>query len=142
MLEAIKQAQIAFDENEVPVGAVLVEDGKIIASAHNKNLTLNDPTAHAEIVVLREAALKKNSPRLDECDLYVTLEPCAMCAAAIALARVRRVYYAASDEKFGAVENGVRFFGSTSCHHRPEVYSGFSEAEAKKLLTDFFQKRR
>src|SRR3989344_2854922 len=110
MDEALKQARIAFENDEVPVGAVLVENDKIIATAFNKNLTFRDPTAHAEILVLRQAAEIKNSPRLDGCDLYVTLEPCAMCAAAISLARIKRIYYAASDKKFGAVENGARIF--------------------------------
>jgi tRNA(adenine34) deaminase len=142
MYEAINQAKIAFAKDEVPVGAVLVEEGKIIAKTYNQNLTLKDPTAHAEILALREAAKIKNSARLDGCDLYITLEPCAMCASAIALARIRRVYYAASDPKFGAVENGARIFNSSSCHHRPEIYSGISEAESQKLLRDFFKSKR
>jgi len=142
MNEALKQAKIAFENDEVPVGAVLVEHGKIIAKAFNKNLTLHDPTAHAEILVLRQAAEVKNSSRLDDCDLYVTLEPCAMCAAAISLARIKRIYYAASDKKFGAVENGARIFHSSSCHHQPEIYSGISEKESQKLLQDFFRLKR
>lgn len=142
MEEALHQAQIAFEKDEVPVGAVIVENGKIIAAAHNYNLHLKDPTAHAEILALREAAQIKNSARLDDCDLYVTLEPCAMCAAAISLARIRRVYYAASDEKFGAVENGTRFFSSPTCHHKPESYSGIQEEEAKKILVSFFKSKR
>lgn len=142
MAEALRQAKTAFEKDEVPVGAVIVEDGKIIASSYNQNRTSIDPTAHAEILVLREAAQKKNSHRLDECDLYVTLEPCAMCAAAISLARIRNVYYACDDKKFGAVENGVRFYGSTSCLHQPQVYSGISEAKSQELLQEFFKKKR
>ena len=139
---AMNQAQIAFKKDEVPVGAVIVENGKIIASAYNCNLTKKDPTAHAEILTLRKAAKIKGTSRLDGCDLYVTLEPCAMCAAAIALARIRRVYYAASDLKFGAVENGARIFASSSCFHQPEIYSGILEEESKKLLQDFFKSKR
>lgn len=142
MEEALKQARIAFEKDEVPVGAVIVENGKIIATSHNQNLILKDPTAHAEILVMRKAAKIKDSARLDGCDLYVTLEPCAMCASAIALARISRVYYAASDIKFGAVENGVRIFSSTSCHHKPEIYSGISEEESKKLMQSFFRNKR
>ena len=142
MKEALKQAKIAFEKDEVPVGAVIVENGKIITTSHNQNLILKDPTAHAEILVMREAAKIKDSARLDGCDLYVTLEPCAMCASAIALARIRRVYYAASDIKFGAVENGARIFSSTSCHHKPEIYSGISEEESKELMQSFFRNKR
>ncbi len=142
MSAALEQARIAFEKDEVPVGAVLVENGKIIASSYNQNIFLNDPTAHAEILVLRQAAEIKKTPRLDDCDLYVTLEPCAMCAAAIALARVKRIYYAASDEKFGAVENGARIFNSSSCHHKPEIYSGIAEEDSKKLLQNFFKMKR
>jgi len=142
MKEALKQARIAFEKDEVPVGAVIVENGKIIAKSHNQNLILKDPAAHAEILVMREAAKIKDSARLDGCDLYVTLEPCAMCASAIALARIRRIYYAASDIKFGAVENGARIFSSTSCHHKPEIYSGISEEESKELMKSFFRNKR
>jgi tRNA(Arg) A34 adenosine deaminase TadA len=142
MKEALNQAFIAFEKDEVPVGAVIVENGKIIAASHNQNLNLSDPTAHAEILVLRQAAKIKNSSRLDECDIYVTLEPCSMCASAISLARIKRVYYAASDQKFGAVENGVRVFSGSSCHHKPEVYSGIFEEESKKMLQDFFKSKR
>ncbi len=142
MEEALKQARIAFEKDEVPVGAVIVENGKIIATSHNQNLILKDPTAHAEILVMRKAAKIKDSARLDGCDLYVTLEPCAMCASTIALARIKRVYYAASDIKFGAVENGVRIFSSASCHHKPEIYSGISEEESKKLMQSFFRNKR
>ena len=139
---AYEQAALAASEDEIPVGAVIVENGKIIASNHNQNRTNIDPTAHAEIMVLREASLKKNSHRLDDCDLYVTLEPCAMCAAAISLARIRNVYYACDDKKFGAVENGIRFFKSASCLHEPQVYSGISESESKEILQAFFAKLR
>jgi tRNA(adenine34) deaminase len=142
MKEALKQARIAFEKDEVPVGAAIVENGKIIAKSHNQNLILKDPTAHAEILVMREAAKIKDSARLDGCDLYVTLEPCAMCASAIALARIRRIYYAASDVKFGAVENGARIFSSTSCHHKPEIYSGISEEESRELMQSFFRNKR
>ena len=142
MEEALAQAKLAFKKDEVPVGAVIVENGKIIASAHNYNLHLKDPTAHAEILALRCAAKIKNSSRLDDCDLYVTLEPCAMCASAIALARIRRVYYAASDKKFGAVENGAKIFSSSSCFHKPEIYSGIQEEDAKELLIKFFKSKR
>lgn len=142
MEEALKQAKLAFKKDEVPVGAIIVENGQIIATSHNQNISLSDPTAHAEILALRQASSLKNSHRLDGCDLYVTLEPCPMCAAAISLARIRRVYYAASDPKSGGVENGPRLFHSSSCHHKPEVYSGMSEAESKTLLTIFFQSKR
>lgn len=142
MAEALKEARKAFDQNEVPIGAIIVENGKIIARAHNSNLTDKDPSAHAEIAALRQAALAKNSSRLDGCDIYITLEPCAMCAAAISLAKIRRVYYAAADKKFGAVENGVKFFQNSSCFHAPEAYSEISREESVKMLQDFFQKRR
>ncbi len=142
MEEALAQAKLAFEEDEVPVGAVIVENGKIIAARHNYNLHLKDPTAHAEILALRQAAEFLDSARLDDCDLYVTLEPCSMCASAIALARIRRVYYAASDQKFGAVENGAKIFSSSSCHHKPEIYSGICEEAAKELLVKFFRSKR
>lgn len=139
---ALTQAKLAFEKDEVPIGAVLVENQKIIAASHNQNLQLCDPTAHAEILVLRQAAQIKNSPRLDNCEIYTTLEPCAMCAAAIALARIKRVYYAAPDPKFGAVENGAKIFASSSCHHKPEIYSEICAEESKLLLRDFFKKKR
>lgn len=142
MLAALQQAQIAFENDEVPVGAVVVHNQKIIVSGFNQNLSFKDPTAHAEIVVLRKSAEILNSSRLDDCDLYVTLEPCAMCAAAISLARIKRIYYAASDVKFGAVENGIRFFHSSSCFHRPEIYSQINENESKKLMQKFFKLKR
>lgn len=139
---ALLQAKIAFNNDEVPVGAVLVENGEVVSSSHNQNRKLSDATAHAEMLVLRDACLKKNSPRLDNCDLYVTLEPCTMCAAAISLARIKNVYYGCNDDKFGAVENGVKFFTGPSCFHRPDFYSGIGEKEAKELLQEFFKKKR
>lgn len=142
MEEALRQAKIAFEKDEVPVGAAIICEGKIIASSHNENRVLSDPTAHAEILVLQKAAKILGSFRLDNCDLYVTLEPCTMCAAAISLSRIRRLYYAASDKKFGAVENGVKFFSSSSCHHKPEIYSDISAQESRELLQKFFKSKR
>ena len=143
MLQALAQAQAAVGRGEVPVGAVIVDaQGNIIAKAGNQTLQLKDPTAHAEMLVIREAASKLNSERLIDCDLYVTLEPCAMCAAAISFARIRRVYFAAGDEKMGAIENGPRFFAQPTCHHAPEVYSGIGEAKSVDLLHSFFKNRR
>jgi tRNA(adenine34) deaminase len=142
MEEALNQAKIAFERNEVPVGAVIVENNQIIATAYNQNITLKDPTAHAEILVLRKASIIKKSHRLDNCDLYVTLEPCAMCAGAISLARIKRIYYAASDLKFGAVENGARIFNGSSCYHKPEVYSGIAQEASKELMVNFFKSKR
>lgn len=141
MLAAIEQAKKAVDHDEVPVGAILVKDGEIISKNFNRNISLKDPTAHAEILVMREASEKLGSHRLDGCDIYITLEPCAMCAAAISLAKIRRVYYAASDEKFGAIETGL-MSKTSSCYHRPEIYSGFCEADSVKLLKDFFKNKR
>ena len=143
MLQAFAQAKAAGGRGEVPVGAVVVSlTGDILASTGNRTLEDKDPTAHAEILAIRAAAKALGSERLTNCDLYVTLEPCAMCAAAISFARIRRVYFAAGDEKMGAVEHGPRFFNQPTCHHAPEVYSGIGEAEAKNLLTDFFKSRR
>jgi len=143
MDEAIKEAKKALLKNEVPVGAVIVDGvGNIIARSHNGNITRKDSTAHAEILAIREACEKTDSHRLDNCTLYVTLEPCSMCAGAISLARIRRVYFGASDLKFGAVEHGPKIFNSSSCHHRPEVYSGIKEEECQKLLKDFFVQKR
>jgi tRNA(adenine34) deaminase len=119
-----------------------VQDGKILASAGNRTIEDHDPTAHAEILVIRAAAKILRDERLIGCDLYVTLEPCAMCAAAISFARLRRLYFGAPDPKGGAVENGVRFFSAATCHHRPELYGGIGEAEAARLLRDFFAARR
>jgi tRNA(adenine34) deaminase len=140
MEEALTQARAAVAAGEVPIGCVIVRAGAVVARAHNR--TLRDPTAHAEMLAIRAAATALGSERLVDCDLYVTLEPCAMCAAAISFARIRRLYYGAADEKGGAVENGVRFYASPTCHHRPEVYGGIGEADAAKLLKDFFQERR
>lgn len=139
---ALAEATAAASRDEVPVGAVIIRHGDVVATAGNRTVELRDPTAHAEILVIREAAKSIGSERLIDCDLHVTLEPCAMCAAAISLARIRRVYFGAADPKGGAVENGVRFFGSDSCHHRPEVYGGISEEESASLLRTFFADRR
>ena len=142
MDQALAQAQDAAARGEVPVGCVVVKDGTVIAAAGNRTLADRDPTAHAEMLALRAAAQTLGSERLVDCDLYVTLEPCAMCAAALSFARIRRLYYGAGDPKGGAVENGVRFFTSPTCHHRPDVYGGIGEAEAAALLRDFFAARR
>jgi tRNA(adenine34) deaminase len=139
---AIEEARKAGQAEEVPVGCIIVCDGVVIARAGNRTVTDRDPTAHAEIVAIRAAAAVLGSERLSECDLYVTLEPCAMCAAALAFARIRRLYYGAADTKGGAVENGGKFFASPSCHHRPEVYGGLAEADASALLRAFFRERR
>lgn len=142
MDQALTQARAAVAAGEVPIGCVIVRDGEVIARAFNRTLLDRDPTAHAEMLAIRAAAAAHGSERLVDCDLYVTLEPCAMCAAAISYARIRRLYYGAADEKGGAVENGARFFGASTCHHRPEIYGGIGEAEAAKLLKDFFKERR
>ena len=139
---ALAQARAAAEAGEVPIGCVIVCDGDLIAQAGNRTLADRDPTAHAEMVAIRHAAAAMGTERLVDCDLYVTLEPCAMCAAAVAFARIRRLYYGAADPKGGAVENGVRFFASPTCHHRPEIYGGMSEAEAAALLREFFKERR
>lgn len=139
---ALTEARAAAKRGEVPVGAVLVKDGKVIAQAGNRTRELNDPTAHAEILVIREGCTTLNDERLTGCDLYVTLEPCTMCAAAISFARIRRLYYGAQDMKGGGVENGARFFAQPTCHHAPEVYSGFHEQEAEIILKEFFRARR
>ena len=139
---ALDEARAAAARGEVPVGCVIVRDGAAVASAGNRTLVDRDPTAHAEMVAIRAAARELGSERLTGCDLYVTLEPCAMCAAAVSFARVRRLYFGAADPKGGAVENGVRFFASATCHHRPEVYGGINESECAGLLRDFFAARR
>jgi tRNA(adenine34) deaminase len=139
---ALEQARAAAAAGEVPVGAVVVRDGKVIARAGNRSLTDRDPTAHCEMLAIRAAAQTLGSERLAECDLHVTIEPCTMCAGAISFARIRRLYYGAADPKGGAVESGVRFFASPTCHHRPDVYGGIGEAEASALLKDFFKARR
>ena len=139
---AFAEAEAAFGRGEVPVGAAIVRDGVLLASAGNRTLELDDPTAHAEMLAIRAAAASLGSQRLVGADLHVTLEPCAMCAAAISFARVRRLYYAAGDPKGGAVDHGPRFFAQPTCHHAPEVYSGFRESEAAALLRRFFTERR
>jgi tRNA(adenine34) deaminase len=139
---ALEEARAASDRGEVPIGCVIARDAAVVARAGNRTLADRDPTAHAEIVAVRAAAAALGSERLDDCDLYVTLEPCTMCAGAIAFARIRRLYYGASDPKGGAVDNGVKFFASSACHHRPDIYGGIAEAEASVLLKRFFQERR
>jgi tRNA(adenine34) deaminase len=139
---ALEEARAAAERGEVPVGCVIVRGGEVVARAGNRTLADKDPTAHAELLAIRLAAAALGSERLADCDLYVTLESCAMCAAAMAFARIRRLYFGAADPKGGAVENGVRFFASPTCHHRPEVYGGIDESEAARLLRDFFTARR
>jgi tRNA(adenine34) deaminase len=139
---ALNEARKAESLGEVPIGCVIVRDGAVIASASNRTLADRDPTAHAEMLAIRAAAQQLGSERLIECDLHVTLEPCAMCAAAISFARVRRLYYGAPDPKGGAVDSGVRLFASPTCHHRPEIYGGISEAASATLLRGFFAARR
>ncbi|MEO1701049.1 MAG: nucleoside deaminase [Pseudomonadota bacterium] len=142
MDRALAQAHMAGQRGEVPVGAVLVRHNEIVASAGNRTLELHDPSAHAEILVIRNACNEARSQRLPDCDLYVTLEPCAMCAAAISFARIRRLYFGASDPKSGGVLHGGRFFSQETCHHAPDIYSGIGEIEASRLLSDFFKTRR
>jgi tRNA(adenine34) deaminase len=142
MDDALAEARAAQEADEVPVGAVIVREGAVLARAGNRTLRDRDPTAHAEMVAIRAAAAAIGSERLTDCDLYVTLEPCAMCAAALSFARIRRLYFGAADPKGGAVDNGVRFFSSPTCHHRPEVYGGMGEREAAGMLREFFQARR
>lgn len=142
MALALAEARAAAQRGEVPVGAVVVKDGAVLASAGNRTLEDRDPTAHAEMLALRAAASALGSERLTGCDLYVTLEPCPMCAGAISFARIRRLYFGASDPKGGAVENGVRLYASPTCHHVPEVYGGMREGEAAEMLRGFFRGRR
>lgn len=142
MRRALDEARAAADGGEVPVGAVVTRDGEVIAVGRNRMRSDNDPTAHAEIVAMRAAAAVLGAPRLDGCDLWVTLEPCAMCAGAMALARIGRLYFAAPDPKGGAVLHGPRLFTQPTCHHAPEIYSGISEEEAAELLRTFFRERR
>lgn len=142
MDRAFAEARDAAARGEVPVGAAIVRDGAVIAAAGNRTLADRDPTAHAELLAIREAARAFGSERLTGCDLYVTLEPCAMCAGAISFARLRRVYFAAPDPKGGAVEHGPRFFAQPTCHHAPEVYGGIRESEAADLLRSFFKEKR
>jgi tRNA(adenine34) deaminase len=139
---ALLEAAEAGKRGEVPVGCVIVREGAVIARAGNRTLADKDPTAHAELLALREAARALASERLGDCDLYVTLEPCTMCAGAISFARIRRLYYGALDRKGGAVDSGVRFFSQPTCHHRPEVYGGMGEGRAVTLLKDFFATKR
>lgn len=142
MQAALAEARAAGGRGEVPVGAAVAREGAVIASAGNRTLELDDPTAHAEMLAIRAAAASEGSQRLAGADLYVTLEPCTMCAAAISFARIRRLYFGASDPKGGAVESGVRFFAQPTCHHAPEVYGGIDAEAAAGLLKDFFGARR
>lgn len=139
---ALEEARAAAARGEVPVGCVIVREGTVVARAGNRTLADKDPTAHAELLAIRQASTALGTERLTDCDLYVTLEPCTMCAAAMSFARIRRLYFGAADPKGGAVENGVRFFAAPTCHHRPEVYSSIGESEAAALLRDFFAARR
>jgi tRNA(adenine34) deaminase len=139
---ALAEARDTAAQGEVPVGCVIVCDGEVIARAGNRTIATRDPTAHAEMLALRTAAAALGTERLAACDVYVTLEPCTMCAAALSFARIRRLYYGAADPKGGAVDHGVRFFAASTCHHRPEVYGGIGEVEASRLLKDFFRARR
>ena len=142
MARALEEAEAAAARGEVPVGAVIVDQvGAVLAAAGNRSEELGDPTAHAEMLAIRAAAIGRG-PRLTDCDLYVTLEPCPMCAQAISLARLRRLYYGASDPKGGGVEHGPRIFTQATCHHRPETYGGIDEVRAGELLRDFFRPRR
>lgn len=142
MALAMDEARLAADAGEVPIGAVLVKDGEVIARSGNLNRAKNDPTAHAEILCIRDATEKLNNQRLVGCDLYVTLEPCAMCAGALSFARIRRVVYAAPDPKGGGVEHGGTFFAQPTCHHKPEVKSGLMAEESAVMLRNFFKERR
>ena len=142
MARALELAQEAARAGEVPIGAVVVKDGEVLGEAHNAPRELADPTAHAEILALRRAAAKLGNERLEGCELWVTLEPCAMCAGAVAHARIARLYYGAADPKGGAVEHGPRFYQSPTCHHQPEVYGGMSASIAGEMLRAFFQARR
>ena len=142
MALALDEARAAAARGEVPVGAVVTRDGVVLARAGNRTLERRDPTAHAEMLALREACVALGSERLVDCDLHVTLEPCPMCAAAISFSRIRRLYFGASDPKGGAVENGVRLYASPTCHHAPEVYGGLRESEAGEMLREFFRRRR
>jgi tRNA(Arg) A34 adenosine deaminase TadA len=139
---ALAEAEAAGARGEVPVGAVMVRGERVLARAGNRTRERNDPTAHAELLAIREAAATLGSERLADADLYVTLEPCTMCAAAISFARLRRLYFGATDEKGGAVVSGVRFFTSATCHHRPEIYPGIAEQPAREILKAFFRSRR
>jgi tRNA(adenine34) deaminase len=139
---AFFEARAALEHGEVPIGAVIVRDGAIVSRAGNQTLRDKDPTAHAEVLAIRRACRAEDSERLSGCDIYVTLEPCAMCAAAISFARLRRLYFAAQDPKGGGVEHGPRFFAQPTCHHVPEIYGGLRASEAAAMLTAFFMARR
>ena len=139
---ALDEANRAFRRGEVPIGAVIVHNNKVIAQDGNRTIELNDPTAHAEILVIKKACSLVKSQRIPECDLYVTLEPCTMCAGAISFARIRRLYFGAEDQKGGAIVHGPRFFESASCHHNPEFYSGLCELQSQAVLQEFFSKKR
>ncbi len=144
MEEALLQAHIAAELDEVPVGAVIVDNktNQIIAKSYNQNITLKDSTAHAEMLAIKAACLIKNNSRLDDCDLYVTLEPCPMCASALSLARIKRIYYAAPDPKSGGIIHGPKIFSHKTCHHKPEVYGDIAITQASQLLKDFFSGKR
>lgn len=143
MARALSEAKAAADRGEVPIGAVIVSaEGRVLAGAGNRTRELNDPTAHAEVLAIRAACAEVGDERLVGCSLYVTLEPCPMCAAAISFARLKRLYYGASDPKGGGIEQGARIFRQPTCHHAPEIYPGIAESEASVLLKDFFSKRR
>jgi tRNA(adenine34) deaminase len=139
---ALAEARAAAAEGEVPIGCVIVCDGTVTARGRNRTVADHDPTAHAEVLALRAAAASLGTERLTQCDIYITLEPCTMCAGALSLARVRRLYYGATDPKGGAVDSGVQFFRAPTCHHRPDVYGGIAEQEAAALLREFFARRR
>ena len=144
MTEALQEARTAFNIDEIPVGAVVIDSitGEVISSAGNRTEKLNDPTAHAEILALQEACKIKGSPRIPDCDLYVTLEPCPMCATAISFARIRRIYFGAYDPKGGGIEHGARIFERSTCHHKPEIYGGIMEKNCGNILKDFFKNKR
>jgi tRNA(adenine34) deaminase len=142
MALALDEARAAGARGEVPIGAIVVKEGEILAAAGNRTRELSDPTAHAELLAIREAGAKLGSERLAGCDLWVTLEPCPMCAAAISFARIRRLYFGAEDPKGGAVVSGARLYDLPTCHHQPEIYGGFAESEAAAVLRDFFRDRR
>lgn len=142
MHDALREAEVAAHENEVPVGAVIVRDHTVIAACHNTMEQMKNPVAHAEMLAIQQACRILGQHRLDDCDLYVTLEPCPMCAQAISFARIQRVYFAAYDPKGGGVDNGPRIFQQSSCHYTPEIYGGILETESKQLLRTFFKKLR
>ena len=142
MMIALEEARLAGARGEVPVGATIIRDGQVLARAGNRTRELSDPTAHAEILVVRAAAALVGSERLTGCDLWVTLEPCAMCAAALSFARIRRLYFGAEDTKAGGVVSGVRLYAQPTCHHAPEVYPGIGETDSAALLREFFRERR